>query len=94
MLEKYYHDGIASGHSCVDGEHCWMKVESSRLVYVTATVVICRGPGVADGINGKIVMLVHANVKECFYRVRFEDTKLGECTVNAESSIVMFADNE
>ena len=69
MLEKYYRKRIQAGRPCDDGEHCWMVVKSNRLVYVTATVVICRGRGMADDINGQIGLIVHANVKEHSYRV-------------------------
>ena len=71
-----------------------MPVHLNWLVYVTATVVICRGPGVAGDIDGKIGLIVHANMKDCTYHVRFEDTKLGERTVTAESAIMMFAENK
>ena len=48
----------------------------------------------AEDINGQIVLVVHADVNERSYRVRFEDTALGERTVNAGSAIMLFADDE
>ena len=94
MIEKYYHKRLQSGHPGDDGEHCWMEVKSNWLVYVTATVVLCCGRGLAEDINGQIGLVVHADVNKRSYRVRFEDTALGERTVNAESAIMLFADDE
>ena len=94
MLEKYYRERIHAGYSGANGDNCWMEVESHRLVYVTATPVICRGWGLTEDINGEMGLVVHADVKDSLYRVRFEDTALGERTVDARNAIMLFADDE
>ena len=94
MLEKYYRERIDAGRSGADGDHCWMEVKSHRLIYVTATPVICRGRGLTEDINGEIGLVVHADVKDSSYHVRFESNALGERTVDPGSVLMLFADDE
>ena len=79
---------------CKDNDDDWMLVASNRLTHVTAMVLICHGSVGGHDIDGKVGIVVGANVEEHSYCVKFGDLKIDVCIFRAQDVTTLFGGRE